>query len=205
MQYSPEWNVVSRRYNVLTTFLTLLHRDLCRQNYITPNEKIFLQKSFSLKKKRSNSLIAVLVYRLSTRRVRCWRSPPEPSSLSLRVSGRPGTLGGRVPIQAVFAVGLDVHSLAARYHGSKLRGRPFMCSRIYLENMYIIYNARLQRPSAGCGVHRARCLLSFATGLIIIPRTSSSCSSVFPPQGGDEDTFMCSAWFVTDDAFNEDA
>lgn len=124
--------------------------------YYTDWKNIFT-KIFFLKK-RSDSLIVVLVYHLSTRRVRCWRSPLESSSLSLRVSGRRGALGVRVPIQAMFAFGLDIHSLAARYHGSKLRGRPFMCTRIYLELMYIIYNARLQRPSAGCGVHCARCL-----------------------------------------------
>lgn len=62
----------------------------------------------------------------------------------------------RVPTRATLAVGLDLHPLAARYHGSKLRGRPFTCIRKYPELMYIIYNARLQRLFAGCGVHRAR-------------------------------------------------
>lgn len=150
--------------------------------------------------------MVVLVYHLSTRRVRCWRSPPESSSLSLRVSARRGALGVRVPIQAIFAVGLDIHSLAVQYHGSKLRDRPFMCTRIYLELMYIIYNARLQRPSAACGVHRARCSsVVIRHGARHHPQDGQQLQFHFPSTGGDEDAFTSSAWFVTDDAFNEDA
>lgn len=103
----------------------------------------------------------------------------------------------------MFAVGLDIHSLAARYHSSKLRGRPFMCTRIYLELMYIIYNARLQRPSAGCGVHRPRLSVVIRHGAH--RHAQDGLQFHFLPQGGDEDTFMSSAWFVTDDAFKEDA
>lgn len=149
------------------------------------------------------SCCSLLVYYLSARRVRCWKSPPESSSLSVRESGRRGALGVRVPIQAMFAVGLDILSLAAWYEGSKLRGRPFMCTRTYPELLYIIYNARLRRPSAGCGVHGARSvrLLSFATGLIIILRTGSGCSYLFLPQGGGGDAFTTSTRFVTDEAF----
>lgn len=151
MQYSPTRSVVSRRDNLflITFFFNVTTPRICVYKIILQRLKKYFYKNLFLQKRRrrggrrSDSLIVVLIYHLSTRRVRCWRSPPESSSPSLRVSARRGAIGVRVPIQAMFAVGFDIHSLAVRYHGSKLRGRPFMRTRIYLELMYIIYNAGL--------------------------------------------------------------
>lgn len=121
----------------------------------------------------------------------CWKSPPESSSLSVGARDELGALD--VPFQTMFAVGLQMVPLAVGFDGSKLRDRPFMCTRIYPENMYIIYSARLQRPSVGSRVHRARsvCPLSLATGLIIIPGASRSCGYHTAAQEGGSYARLC--------------
>lgn len=107
--------------------------------------------------------------------------------------GARGELGALdVPFQTMVAVGLQMVPLAGGFDGSKLRDRPFMCTQIYPEIMYIIYSARLQRPSVGSRVHRARSvLLSLATGLIIIPGASRSCGDHTAAQEGGSDARLC--------------
>lgn len=144
---------------------------------------------------------SICFIRLSRSLLSAWKSPPESSSLSVREKDGHGALGVRVLIQTMFAVGLHVLPLAARLDGSKLCDWPFMCGRICQELMYIIYNARLQRPSAGSRVCCARGLSvpSLATGLIIIIRTSRSDSYYILPQEGSGDTCLYQrpgAWLV---------
>lgn len=137
-------------------------------------------------------LPCICFIRLPRSLLSAWKSPPESSSLSVREKDGHGALGVRVLIQTMFAVGLHVLPLAARLDGSKLCDWPFMCGRICQELMYIIYNARLQRPSAGSRVCCARGLPvpSLATGLIIIIRTSRSDSYYILPQEGSGDTCL---------------
>lgn len=151
--------------------------------------------------------MVVLVYHLSTRRVSVLKIPagvvePVPAcERQTRSTWR--TCSDSGDICRRFGYSLTRSSV------SRLQvARPAIHVYPNISGTYV-HNLQRTTPTAFlqlvvCTVRAVR-LLSFATGLVIILRMGSSYSSIFRPQGGDEDAFTSSAWFVTDDAFNEDA
>ena len=72
-------------------------------------------------------------------------SPAEPSSLG-PCESRHTAPGVRVPVQTVFAAGVQISPLAARFKGSKLCGRPFMWTRV-ISGTYV-HNLQRTTPTA---------------------------------------------------------
>lgn len=88
-------------------------------------------------------------------------SPAEPSSLG-PCESRHRAPGVRVPVQTVFAAGVQISTLASRFKGSKLCGRPFMWTRI-ISGTYV-HNLQRTTPTAFNRFSCVRCAFCLLAG-----------------------------------------
>lgn len=134
-------------------------------------KKIHLQKALEKNSGKLGSVCFSFSSLHFMRERRCCRleNPPlKSSSLGLRERL---SVGLRVPVQTMLAVGLQIPRLAARFDGSKLRDWPFMCTRItsatYVHNLQRTTPMAFSRFSCVLSVLSA-CSLSLAKGLVIV-------------------------------------